>query len=214
MANGDVYETVFVVALGTQTALPRRHYRVAGMAGTGPTQTQIATAIDALIAPLIKPTLVITARYRGSMTARVFPVPRVVTSNITANAGDGIVAGDPLPGQVSGIITLRTLNAGRKYRGRFYVPFPGEADNAPTGVPTGSYQTALDTLGTALVQTIVGVGSGGNTANLEPVLAKFTYANHEVQSVQTFLLDSRIGRPRWATQRRRGNYGAQNVAPI
>jgi len=72
----------------------------------------------------------------------------------------------------------------------------------------------LDTLGTALVQTIVGVGSGGNTANLEPVLAKFTYANHEVQSVQTFLLDSRIGRPRWATQRRRGNYGAQNVAPI
>lgn len=48
----------------------------------------------------------------------------------------GTAAGDLLPPQVALVVTLRTAQAGRSFRGRVYLPGFGEASNSATGTAT------------------------------------------------------------------------------
>lgn len=65
----------------------------------------------------------------------------------------GTAAGDPLPMQTQGLVRLQTSTviAGRRVRGRLFVPGPPEAENTSAGVPSGSYTTALANAGAALL---------------------------------------------------------------
>lgn len=160
---------------------------------------------------LYKPLLSTHASYRGvrvqlrTETSLFQPVYSILEQ------GQGDVLGDPLPKQCAGVITRRTAKSGRKFQGRIYVPFPGEADNDPnSGRPSGNYITRLTALAPGTYDSL-NVASGTGSAVLQQV--------HFLPGLVPTLLTSEpyvsaTPRAYWATQRRRGDYGPQNVSPI
>lgn len=217
MPLGDVYEYTMYCQHADQVSVTRRYYETTALAGTEATQAQMVAALDAIFAPLFKNAMCILATYRGSAICQIWPLPRRRQSTTIANTGLGVVAGDILPRQVRGIITLRTFFAGRRYRGRVYVPFPAEASSLSDGTPGGGYQSTLDALGAALISSTT-AGSAPNTTTLTPKLARIAYTGTPPNRVlvQPTLLpyEGFATRPRWATQRKSGSYGRQNVLPF
>jgi hypothetical protein len=136
----------------------------------------------------------------------ILPTLLTPVGNTTGN-GFGDNAGDALPRQTSGIISLVTALGGRKNRGRVYVPFPSETDNAIAGHPTAGYVTALGDLAAILTGPYIGVGAGGNTNDLQPVIL------HRVDGSVT-PITGHFERSFWATQRRRGDFGRPNTGPF
>jgi hypothetical protein len=221
-ADGDIYCCRFWSKLGDQAACNVRYYLLVSHAGNGASQDAVAAAIDAEVATDLKPLMSSAAEYLGSTTQRVWPTPPTVASFLQTARGFGAVTGDPLPKQVSGLIMLRTEFAGRKYRGRMYVPFPGEADNDATTKPSAGYQARLVTLGNSLVAD-VNAGAAPDTSVLQPGLPgrtktpvpgdpdRFTYP---LNGTFVPFIDNFGLRTIWATQRRRGDFGRKNVSPF
>jgi len=115
---------------------------------------------------------------------------------------NGTAGDEPMPKQISGLITLRSDFPGRTGRGRAYVPFPSMDDqNTVTNKPSAGYVSRLDSLAALLVaeQTIT-VGGELNKFQLTDVPGP----NLMVQSAS---------RTQWATQRRRGDFGSPNAVP-
>ena len=127
-------------------------------------------------------------------------LPGIVTDTIS-----GTITGSITPSQVSGIGTWQTLQAGRGYRGRSYVPFPAASDVDTDYTPKAAYVTRLLTLLTDMFGTMSAnpfVGALGQ-AVINPVL--YHRATGGFTNVTNF-----VARKRWATQRRRGDYGRIN----
>jgi hypothetical protein len=117
-----------------------------------------------------------------------------------------------IPNQVSGLVTKLTGSAGRKNRGRMYIPFPSVADqDAVSQQPTANYVTDI-----AAIATGIGVNApftfacgAGNTVTLAMLVYNFK-ASPPATVIAT---NAFIARPRWATQKRRGDYGKPNAFP-
>lgn len=214
MPDGDIYELTLVCQASEQIGLMRRHYSQSVTVGTGPTLDQIATHFTTVFPTVVKACLASGASYQGLMVSKVFPLPRTAAEIDTTGVGSGTVAGDVLPRQCRGIITLRTNNAGPNWRGRVYVPFPCEADNAAGGLPSAGYITALSNLAGIITTTYPLIGGGGNTATLTPVLWRGIYVNGQLTSRTPVPWATWVARPRFGTQRRSGSYGRPNVLPL
>jgi len=203
---GDLIRLRVATYTPNQVGINTAHFLVQAATGTGRTTQQVADAFDATLAPRYKALLSVGARYRGCSIQRVAPGGVTVPAAQSINDGPGTVAGDMLATQVSGIISAKTDLAGPAYRGRVYIPFPGEDDNAATGVPVAGYVTRLDDVGDELY-TSVTIAAGGNGVTLDPVIF------HRAFNSATAITDY-VNRTVWATQRRRGAYGRQNVPPF
>lgn len=118
---------------------------------------------------------------------------------------DGAIAGDPLPGQITGLTTWRTELAGARHRGRTYWPFPAETDNIVTSVPSVGYQGQINALSTKM-QTLTVTADA-----TEWLLALHIWS--EVDAVYREVTAYTV-RPKWATQRRRGDFGRANILPF
>lgn len=206
LINNDIYVCRAYVTLGEQVGMIRWHTRIHTVVGT-PTDQDLATNWDARIAASLKALLVIDASYRGVGVQRRRPLPATRELYGTAFQGAGTTATPPLPKQVSGLVTLRTAFAGRKFRGRIYPMFPSEAENdGVNGRPIAGYVTRLTTLAALVASSFAG-GAGGNTYVGQPCLF------NEVSGVTVDFTDV-TARTYWASQRRRGDFGATNVSPI
>lgn len=212
MPAGDIYEAKMFSRHTDQVAVTRRYYRSENQAGTGATQAQVTTAIANQLATVFSTMLNTAAEYRGMTVQRIVPQPRTVESTSLFGAGFGLEVGDCLPRQVRGILSLRTAFAGRQYRGRLYIPFPGEGSNDADATPTAAYLVKLNAFGAAVIATLAGVGGGGNTEDLKPVLCGFAAGNPVPIRVNE--LANYLARDRWATQRRSGSYGRPNISPL
>ena len=202
MPVGEILKCRVVAVAGNQASANVRHYRTSVVAGVEPSLTTKLTAIADLIRPLYGPLMHSSATVTFCGLQQVSPLPLGLEIRTTGIFQGGTGTGDPLPRQVSGIITLRTAFAGRGFRGRVYVPFPGETHNTGTAEPSGQYQLDLQLLANALA-TSVTAGSGANTATMTPVIFRR-------RPRTSFDLASAVGQPKWATQRRRGAYGQPN----
>lgn len=207
LADGDIIEVRHVSHYDDQVGLNRRYFEVSNSAGGGITDQEAAGGLDGIAAPLYKACMAAAATYRGVSVQRALPAPRTVAVVSTANAGAGLNAGDVLPKQVSGLISLRTDFAGRAFRGRAYIPFPSEASNAADSQPVAGYITVLDNLAAYLIGAHIIAGGGGASATLTGVLWR-------PPAGVTYTYAQAISSNRWATQRRRGDYGAQNPLPF
>jgi len=165
----------------------------------------LANAIDTALAPLLKPMFSAQATYQGVSVQPVNrdPIPTAVID--VDNAGVGTAAGELLPGQSSGILTLQTDLGGPRYRGRLYVPWPTEGLNGE-GIPTAGYVTLLDALGAYLSANVVLTGVAGSIT-LTPCIY------HRDTGLITPLAGTRSNQ-KWATQKRRGSYGQRNIPPF
>lgn len=206
LANNDIWKVSLYSTLGSQLAVQRCFFTITELAGN-PDDGTLGNSAETALGAKLKDCMVADASFRGIGVQRVWPSPKTRERYFINLQGAGNVVTPPLPKQVSGLITLRTDFAGRRYRGRTYVPFPGEIDSdGVEGRPTANYVARLDILGN-FWSSVLAIANGGDTASGVPVLW------HEGLVVGTPITADN-GRPYWATQRRRGDYGAKNTSPI
>jgi len=206
MAVNDVLQVTFVCARSPQVGLNVRHYLVSAEVTGGATLLEIGTVLKDAFSPLYQEVLSSSASFQGVMVQKIRPLPMGAAVPVSAGPVAGLRTGDPLPMQVSGIITLRTDFAGRGNRGRMYVPFPGETSNDGDQIPTGTYLEDLDAIGAEVMDTQVVVGASGTTT-IVPIIFRRLSGN-------TVPITGRRANQRWATQRRRGLYGAPNIPAV
>lgn len=87
------------------------------------------------------------------------------------------------------------------------MPFPSEGDSTVAHVPSAGYMVPLALLA-ALFPGNINVGAVGNTLTLAPIIYRgFGNGPHSI------IVAARANQ-KWATQRRRGSYGAVNALPF
>ena len=213
MAIGGKYELTVCCYTASQISLNRTFWMWSGTTGTGPTNAQIAAAFDTHFAATYKGWMSQEALYRGISIRRV-ATPTEAPFVSVANEGVGTVAGSVLPTQVTGVLSFKTFFAGAHYRGRVYPGFPPTSFQNVLGGMTNAGAVALALISAQYAAT-VSAGAGGNTAsftlqvrsvvnNVPPLPPTITY--NAVQEVLT--------RNRFATQRRRGQFGRPNTLPF
>jgi len=204
----DIYESLTVCTQGVQSSINVQHWRCSATAGLGATDAQIATQLDALMFPVMKPLINAMATYRGVGVRRLLPAPLGSMVSTIANLGVGTGGASPLPRQITGILTWRTALAGRRFRGRFYTPFVAvsQLGATPDVPPIPGFITALTALGNAVLPGFT-AGVGGNTNTFVPVVfsRKFTISTQ---------ITAFTSQPFFATQRKRGSYGRPNPPPF
>jgi len=203
--TNDLLEMRLVTTFGSQTAFNVRHYTMTAGTSGSTTLGQCATALDSAFRALYRAVLSAGANWRGTMVRRILPIPPSPPAWDVTNAGAGLVAGDTIPGQCCGVISLITAFAGRAFRGRVYVAFPSETDNQATGIPSAGYSTNLTSLANQFATSLTLVGTGAIT--LTPGLFHRT-------TLTASPIVGAIGRGFWGTQRRRGGFGRTNPSPI
>lgn len=208
MANlgiSDLWRARVVCSISDQISVNCVNFNVVAVTGVV-TDQEFADYLDSEWGTLFKNLISDDAIYRGVSVQRFKPIPVTVPAVSIVSQGTGSVAGEVLPKQVSGVLTLRTAFAGPGFRGRLYIPFPSETHNQVPGRPEEDYLTALTVLGNQIVDADTVVGAGGN-ATVHSVLYH--------RELDTFdRLTGFVARPRWGTQQRRGDYGKQNVVPF
>ena len=202
MAVGDRYRVTFTSRLPGVNGLFTCHYRVASIVGPGATDVEIAQRFGALIPTPLRAVMSNEASYLGVSVQRYHPTPPAVPAFSNTGSGVGSVVAPVLPPQTSGILTWRTLLAGRKYRGRSYIPFPAETSSTNNGRPAAPYVADLNTLATALLGPIVVTGFAGDSTLWLIVQHRTVPAN---------FTDVQLGLARdyWATVRRRSRAGGE-----
>lgn len=198
-----------------QAAVNTVYYVVAAVGSTPATDQDAADTLDAIVAPDYKALLSGLAEYRGvqmQLLKTAYPYhARLIAAETNVNAGTGTNASTYLPTQTSGLITYQSLNPGSKGRARTYVAFPSQDLDSGGGTPTGGYQTLLLALASDLGSGLA-LSTGGRTATLVRVVLhgpdKFT-----VVDPPSPIISWSVG-ARWATQRKRGNYGRPNRPPL
>lgn len=201
LAPNDILVVKFYCQLGEQMGLNIRHMLCLSVGGSPATYEDLVANLATTYTPLYIALINDTAKFAGVSVQRIQPLPQTTPFPVIVGS-TGLVGGGPLPGQISGLSTLRTARAGRRYRGRIYAPFPGQDDNAGNHIPTNDYLTRLATLSNALTNTY-GVSLGGRTAGMQWVLW------NQPTLTYTYLTTYRL-RLVWATQRRRGSLGRPN----
>lgn len=204
MALGDVWQIRYISRFGEQLGMNIRQYLVTLNLGGGSVGApEVAGQMQAAFVTAYRSLLNENADYVGTGAQKIRPLPPAMEAIVgTAPPTAGIVTGDAVPKQSSGLISLRTALAGRRFRGRVYVPFPGEGENSAIAEPEAVYLSKLQALAIIFLSNI-SVTTGSTTETLSPVI-------FHRDTGTTDRITSAIVRSGWATQRRRGTFGRPN----
>ena len=198
LAANDVIEAKIFLTTTGEVAINALHYRVNAVVGASLTEQQVVDLLFTRFSTGYPPLVSSAAFYAGMTVQKIRPLPVGAAQFSSAAPVAGTVAGDLMPRQVSGIITKRSVLAGRANRGRMYVAYPSESDNGTGGAPSAGYITRLATLaGQAFVNFTL--TSGANSVDLVPVVY------HRILGTSNDVTTS-LSRNYWATQRRRNNF--------
>lgn len=201
----ETIEVTTACNLLEQYALNVLHYEVTTVVGATVTDANVADAMDALYAPLLKPMIPASCSYYGTK-AQVILLARYDAQTSFLSQGPGTAVGDLLPTQSAGLVSWRTGFASRNRRGRSYLPASGEADNTNQAKPSAGYLTLMANWAAAYIAGIT-VVNGAGSVTLTPV----------IWSRETGLLTqvtSSIVRTQWATIRKRSHTGRTDVPPF
>jgi hypothetical protein len=207
---GDVYEVRFIFQQANQMAINRRHFRIEDLIPGNPTQLEqadLANAIYQHYAPKYADLLSETATQRGASVQRVLPGAKgpVIYSSVPPTVGN--IPGDPLPSQIAGLIQFRADLPGRHSLLRSYIPFPSEGRSDEKGRPSNIYLGRLGVLAEAHVSPQLLAWDNDNFIWVKSIA-------HPVLPGQDPDIIAARARTGWATQRRRGFFGAANVPPL
>lgn len=212
MAIDDLVKVRVVCYIANQISVNVYYYKVSNVLGA-PVSNGVCGAIDSAFAPLYKACLNTQAKYRGVGMSIFRTTFWFAEETSVANDGAGVGGGLQAPLQSAGLITKQTGFAGRRNRGRAYIPFHASADVDPTtSAPNAGYQTNLGGVAARITGVFNYESSPGNHVELAPVLAR-----KGPGPVLNYILTNITGattRPKFGTQRRRGNYGQPNVLPF
>jgi len=176
--------------------------------GVGPPvqSSEFAATFNTTFGPLYAALMPTSAEYRG-VGVQLLAIGMLTPVEYYPQPATGIVAGESLPKQVTGVIALRSTVGGRSGRGRAYVGFASEADNEAAGKPSVSYVARLQALADAMASplTVEDTGSVGQILQLH-VYSRMLGTLADVSQT--------VARDRWGTQRRRGDFGKINISPV
>lgn len=198
----DVWVAVIQTRQQDQVGLCVTHWACTGQVGLGGSDVVFASILDGRITADFLQNMQSNASYEQTSVSRVRPLPPTKPVIDSTSAAAGTDATDRLPKQVSGLLTKNTAFGGPRYRGRLYMPFPSEGFNDVDGRPNGAYTGRLQTWGTQYFQGMT-VTSGADTSSLVPIIYHRDTNTWDV-------VTSVLVRGRWATQRRRGDFGRPN----
>jgi len=204
---GDILKaTVVVQGLQGQVALPSVHYAV-GITAGAPQDVDLATHFDSFAAAVFLPLLNNKAKYLGTISQKIFPLPIFERTVANTAAGFGTGGAAPAPQQTAPVISFSTPLAGPSQRGRWKQPFPpDDLLDTTTGELSAVYKTKLQTWGNFMLAATT-IGSGANLAAVNLIIWHSELDTFDV--VSTALARDQVG-----TQKSRGNFGKQNVSPI
>lgn len=150
----------------------------------------------------------IQAVLAGAVAELYDPVSNFVLQSATSLNGVviGANAGGLIPTQVAPLVAKQTGFAGRRFRGRVYVPFVAESQLDSNGELLAGQKAILAGGVNAIFGTQTVVGAGG-TSLCSPILVH--KAAHLAPLSSVFIL-AFVATGKLGTQRRRGDYGQKN----
>lgn len=224
IAPNDYFKVRYFTSCGSQLGVNVIWYKLMTIEA-GPTvgATVLGSAMSLAAAPLYKAIMAADSQYRGLGIQNWYTGIVGTTPSIEYLVSDGLGIGSgaipTMSKQTCGIVTKRTTRAKKGGRGRVYLPFPSNGANTNNGVPIAAYITAATNWAAKLVSTFTVNCPGVNNVTVQcyhrvkqkvvvnpPVPGAFEWLFYPVLEY--------VVRNRWATQRRRGDYGKQNVFPI
>jgi len=205
LVPGNILQVKFFAYMDPQLGINVVHYKVLSTIGS-PTSATVAENLETIQVAAYPPLMANAAATDGVSCQNLSVLPLEEPQLSIAVPTGGSVVGAPMPGQVSGIITKRTGLTGRANRGRMYIPFPGQGDSTSSSEPqpSPSYVTRLNALISLLFGAPIVISTGGDGCTIQPGIyhrATGTFTNGA----------GGTARSKWATQRRRGDYGRPNV---
>lgn len=205
LAFNDLVEIRLFSKQDQQTAINVLHYQVNAISAGTPTEQQVCDAFRTYIAGAMASVMNGNAQFRGVGLRKIYPAP-IGTEFFSKDTTAGGVGADALPKQTCGLISWRCNGKGPKYRGRTYIPFPDETSSSAAGAPIAAYVTDAKALADKLLNTGALIYSGVNTITLalQVIRAPSVLLNPVVYHVVPY---------KWATQRRRGDFGRPNALP-
>lgn len=211
---GDVLEVrnVCLNSFHDQIGVNVLHYRVIAQGSFTPTLAEIATNLRGDFEPLYQLTLANEARYSGVGVKNMAPV--ATEEHVASVAGVFGTSGlNEMPSQVSYLVGIKTGFAGPGHRGRIYVPFPSTTLVDSQGNMNAAGITAIQlwAAGMPLTKTIV---SGVNSVTIQLCILRRVQGGLPLVPPQSDLAVSVHPRFKFATQRRRGDYGRINPLPV
>jgi hypothetical protein len=183
------------------------HYRVAAQDGAGVAAQMIADVYANALAAPYKGLFNLVTRFEGVIAQKVWPLPLAIPGKSVLGAGVGALTGEQLPLQCCGAVTKLSPFAGRRHRGRMYVPFPTEDFNDPQQRPSQAYiDLVVPLLNAWLLKRVI--GTLPDAATLFPVVFHPTFT--------PVFTDIELGQIRsyWTTQRRRVNAWRSDNLPF
>ena len=128
----------------------------------------------------------------------VVPLPGTAASFVLSLGGAGPVGtqgGDPMPPRTATILSFRSPTAGRRGRGRMYLPPASEASNT-AGHPTSGHLAAGDALGAAMI---------GDMPSLSITHLPWVWYIQSLADADFKPVSAYVTRDYWGTQRDRTN---------
>lgn len=205
VAVQDVAKITVRTQLDAQAGENLLFLHVTAIGGT-PTYQTIANGMFTLIGAALPALMTDAAGLEFCLAQRLYPLPIGASTRSTNPRVGGTAGTQPLPKQVAGLIWKKGDFAGRHNQGRFYVPFPDEADSDPDGVPNAAYLVRLDALAALMANPITFV------SGMDSVTGNFVLVS-KVRPVNPALvvpITAQGSRPLWATQRSRGDFSSSN----
>lgn len=204
---GDIIQARIRLRATSQLAMNVLHYRVIAVAGGGLSVSQMAQDIGLQFYAVYKFWMPANADYHSTQVQNLtFPASVQAQDDLIL---PGIAAGNMVPRQVSGLISLSTNTAGRRERGRIYVGFPSSAYVDANGELTAAGLVILSNIASVVGPGLV-VTAGAASTNLQLVIR-----HPDVPGPPPIVNGSDVTTVRaeegLATQRRRGDFGRPNI---
>lgn len=197
LVDGDIVELTFIVRQGTDGSVNKRCFRIYDSLLAGVSEVEVASHWFTVMDTHYSSLMTGSAALSEVRCQKVWPLP-VSAGAIHVGVGTpGIRGVDALPAQVSLCVTLKTALAGRKNRGRIFLPFFDESDNTAAGAPSAGIQGVCAVACNEFVGAEF-IPGGGGSCNMQPVI--WTRANPVAADITSLTV-----RNRWKTQRRRAN---------
>lgn len=213
---GDLVRIRFWCVATDQAAVNTIYFTVVAATGTPVTDLDAAINMDEIMGPFYVALMPSSVSYQGC-EAQIVKKPALTAQIARGQQGAGTNGTIALPRQVTSLVHFLTANAGRRYRGRVYLPFPPVDAAELDGTMTAAYailvaQWSAQLASTNQWQTPFATPTGFVTvAQCIPHFLKKGEVGPEIPPTFTVALNPD---DRFATQRRRGSFGRQNTSPV
>jgi len=204
--DGEVLFSRVCGTIGNQLGENTFSWICGGKTGGGASLLEIAAGLDASYVAQYKALMSSEATYAGTGVKNM-TAPKTMEYADVSNAGVGTVVQAALPTQLSYLIKKTTILGSRGNHGRIYPFFAPVTAVGPSGIMTSSFYTTLQALAAAIPLNLLITGAAGT-------ITVVMLLRHGKTSFTYTPVSGLVASPLWATQRRRGEFGAPNTPPF